>query len=56
VARQEYGMVRPGEKPVSVLPAAAPTQLPAVWPYSMVDAILTVRGVPEPTPPTTTPG
>jgi cell division protein FtsB len=43
LARQQYGMIRPGEKPYSVLPAAPPGQLPASWPYSIVQGILDSR-------------
>ena len=40
VARQQYGMVRPGEQAYSVLPAPARTSLPAGWPYTVLSGIL----------------
>jgi cell division protein FtsB len=43
LARQQYGMIRPGEDAYSVLPAAAPDQLPASWPYNVLQGILAAR-------------
>ena len=43
LARQQYGMIRPGEDAYSVLPAAAPDQLPASWPYNVLQGILVAR-------------
>jgi cell division protein FtsB len=45
LARQQYGMVRPGEQPYSVLPGAVPDQLPATWPYNILQGILSARAL-----------
>ena len=55
LARQQYGMTRPGEDAYSVLPAAAPDQLPASWPYNVLQGILVARAAAAAGPvPTTT--
>ncbi|HXH56011.1 septum formation initiator family protein [Iamia sp.] len=34
IAREEYGMARPGERPFRILPpAVAPVELPDTWPF-----------------------
>lgn len=34
IAREEYGMTRPGERPFRILPpAVAPVELPDTWPF-----------------------
>jgi len=43
-ARSQFGLVKPGEIPLSVLPAPAATALPKGWPYDQVQRILDVRG------------
>jgi len=43
-ARDQLGYVVPGEQRVTVLPPVAlPTDLPGVWPYTMVTDILVAR-------------
>jgi cell division protein FtsB len=43
-AREQIGVVAPGEQRVTVLPApAAPVALPAGWPYDAVTQIIAVR-------------
>ena len=36
MAREEYGMVRPGEEAYAILPAPTPVALPDVWPFAGV--------------------
>jgi cell division protein FtsB len=43
VARQQYGMVRPGEQPFAVAAPTSPAGLPAAWPYTIVQGILSAR-------------
>src|SRR5437867_2730370 len=33
LARQQYGMIRPGEQAFAVTPGVLPTQLPSGWPF-----------------------
>ncbi len=40
IARQQYGLVKPGEQAYAVLPAAAPTSLPALWPYTLLTPLV----------------
>ena len=64
-ARDELGVVEPGEGRVSVLPGgAAPLALPSGWPYDTVTQIIQARaaiiatataGVPMTVPPASTP-
>jgi cell division protein FtsB len=42
-ARQQFGLVKKGELPLSILPAPPATALPAGWPYDQVQRILVVR-------------
>lgn len=42
-AREQFGLIRPGEQALSVLPAPAATALPTGWPYDQVQAILWIR-------------
>jgi cell division protein FtsB len=42
-AREQFGLVKPGEQALSVLPAPAATALPTGWPYDQVQAILWIR-------------
>ena len=43
-AREQLGYVLPGEQRISLLPMPAlPTDLPDVWPYTMVEDIVAVR-------------
>jgi cell division protein FtsB len=42
-ARQQFGLVKEGELPLSILPAPPATALPAGWPYAQVQRILVVR-------------
>ncbi len=46
LARQQYGMIRPGERAYSVLPPTPPATLPGGWPYSVLQGILVARGLP----------
>jgi cell division protein FtsB len=43
-ARQQFGLVKKGELPLSILPAPPATALPAGWPYDQVQRILLLRG------------
>ena len=42
-ARDELGVVGPGEERVSMLPTAGPLPLPTGWPYDTITKIVTVR-------------
>jgi cell division protein FtsB len=42
-AREQFGLIKPGELALSVLPAPAATGLPTGWPYDQVQAILWIR-------------
>jgi cell division protein FtsB len=42
-ARQQFGLVKEGELPLSILPAPPATALPTGWPYDQVQRILVVR-------------
>ena len=42
-AREQFGLIKPGELPLSVLPAPPATALPTGWPYDQVQRILLVR-------------
>jgi cell division protein FtsB len=42
-AREQFGLIKPGEKALSVLPSPAATGLPTGWPYDQVQAILWIR-------------
>jgi cell division protein FtsB len=42
-AREQFGLIKPGELPLSVLPAPPATALPTGWPYDQVQQILLVR-------------
>jgi cell division protein FtsB len=42
-AREQFGLIKPGEQALSVLPAPAATALPSGWPYDQVQAILWIR-------------
>ena len=43
-ARDQLGYVMPGEQRISLLPMdALPTDLPDVWPYTLVESIVAVR-------------
>lgn len=54
VARQQYGMVRPGEHAFSVVPAPSASTLPTGWPYTVLSGILAARGIAVPAAPATT--
>ena len=43
-ARQQFGLIKKGELPLSILPAPPATALPAGWPYDQVQRILLLRG------------
>jgi cell division protein FtsB len=43
-ARQQFGLVKKGERPLSILPAPPATALPTGWPYDQVQRILVLRG------------
>ena len=56
-ARDELGVVAPGEIRISMLDvAAAPTRLPAGWPYDAVTQIVATRAQEAVAPTVTTPG
>ena len=42
-ARAQFGLIKPGEIPLSILPAPAAAALPTGWPYDQVQRILAVR-------------
>ena len=42
-AREQFGLIKPGEQALSVLPAPPATALPTGWPYDQVQAILWIR-------------
>jgi cell division protein FtsB len=42
-AREQFGLIKPGELPLSVLPAPPATALPPGWPFDQVQAIIYVR-------------
>jgi hypothetical protein len=51
-AREQFGLIKPGELALSVLPAPPATALPTGWPYDQVQRILLVRsGAPSATAP-----
>jgi cell division protein FtsB len=54
VARQQYGMVRPGEQAYTVVPPPTAQPLPAGWPYTVLAGILGARGIAAPMAPPTT--
>ncbi len=44
LAREQYGLVRPGEKAYAILPAPVPPiGLPEVWPFAGVEHLLGTR-------------
>jgi cell division protein FtsB len=57
-ARQQFGLVKKGELPMSILPAPPATALPTGWPYDQVQRILVIRagGGSTPDPPAGTTG
>ncbi len=42
-AREQFGLIKPGELPLSVLPAPPAVALPAGWPYDQIQRILFMR-------------
>ena len=44
IAREQYGMIKPGEQPYAVLPAPAPAQLPTLWPYTLLTPLVPPTG------------
>lgn len=56
IARERYNLVKGGDQVLAVLPAPAPNPLPAMWPYTLLQDIVTVRLThPESIPTTTLP-
>lgn len=43
IARDQYGLVEPGEQALSILPAPSLGALPGTWPYTVVEDILAAR-------------
>jgi len=43
-ARAQFGLIKRGETPYSILPAPPATALPTGWPFDQVQRILAVRG------------
>ncbi len=43
LARERYNLVKNGDQVVAVLPAPAPNPLPAAWPYTVIQDLVTVR-------------
>jgi cell division protein FtsB len=43
IAREQYGLVLPGEQALSILPSPSVGRLPATWPFTVVEQILAVR-------------
>jgi cell division protein FtsB len=44
IAREQYGLIKPGEQPYAVLPAPAPAQLPTLWPYTLLTPLVPPTG------------
>lgn len=44
IAREQYGLIKPGEQPYAVLPAPAPAQLPVLWPYTLLTPLVPPTG------------
>jgi cell division protein FtsB len=55
VARAQYNLVKPGERPFAVLPEPAAAPLPDEWPYGLIKQMIAARGgadvVADPTAP-----
>ena len=43
IARDQYGLVEPGEQALSILPAPGVGALPGTWPFTVVEQILAER-------------
>jgi cell division protein FtsB len=43
IARDQYGLVEPGEQALSILPAPPVGALPGTWPFTVVEQILAER-------------
>lgn len=56
IARDRYNLVQSGVQILAVLPDPAPEPLPAVWPYTVISDLVTVRlqNPPPPEPNSTT--
>lgn len=44
IAREEYGMAKPGEQVFAVLPGPVPTELPALWPFTLLAPLVPPPG------------
>jgi cell division protein FtsB len=44
VARESYGLVKPGEKAFTILPSPTPGGLPAGWPFTVVAGVAAHHG------------
>jgi cell division protein FtsB len=53
LARERYGLARPGEQSFVILPETV-TPLPPGWPYALLGEILASRGMALPEPPPST--
>jgi cell division protein FtsB len=42
-AREQFGLIKPGELPLSVLPAPPATAMPTGWPFDQLQAMLWIR-------------
>lgn len=44
IAREQYNMVRPGEKAYALLPPPVPADLPDTWPFNIARRALQAKG------------
>lgn len=44
IAREQYNMVRPGEKAYALLPPPVPADLPDTWPFNVARKVLQAQG------------
>jgi Septum formation initiator len=43
IARDRYNLVKAGDQVLAILPDPAPEPLPAVWPFTTITDIMTIR-------------
>jgi cell division protein FtsB len=44
VAREVYGLVKPGEQAYTILPSPAPSAMPAGWPFAEIAGVASHHG------------